>query len=338
MDAPPPPTPPVALLLPGQGAQQQRMGAGLYGADPAFTAAMDEVFSAFGDFGVALRADWLAEDPMEPVDVPTRSQPLLFALGYALGRMVLSWGVRPAALLGHSIGEVAAAALAGVFDPADAAALLRLRLDQLADAPEGGMFAVAAGEEDVRPFLGGGVVVGAVNGRRQVVLAGPAAPLALAVERLRAAGLTGTPVPSTLPFHSPALAYSVPGFTEAARRVRLRPPRLTVYSGYTAAPLGVEATDPAFWASHPVAPVRFWPALDALLATGDHLLVEAGPGLGLVTLARRHRSVRPGGSAVAALLPARAGDPAADRAAARAVADLVTAGRARVPSLRRNSR
>src|SRR6185295_10794969 len=101
---------PVALLLPGQGAQHARMATGLYGAEPAFTAAMDEVLDAFGD--ARLRDDWLHADDPAVVDHVTRSQRLLFAVDYALGRLTLSWGVEPVALLGHSIGEVAGAVLA----------------------------------------------------------------------------------------------------------------------------------------------------------------------------------------------------------------------------------
>lgn len=316
-----PPDLPVVLLLPGQGAQQPAMAAGLYGREPAFTAAVDEVFAAFGDTGSRLREDWLSQSQLDSVADASRSQPLLFAVGYALGRMVLSWGVRPAALLGHSIGEIAAAVLANVVELPAAVELLRFRLNQLADAPRGGMLAVAAGEDEVAAHLVDGVVIGAVNGRRQVMLAGLAQPLAQVVQRLRAAGLTLREVPSTVPFHSPAMAYSVPAFRAAAEQVVLRPPRIPVFSGYTATILdAATATDPGFWAAHPVAPVLFWQALEALLATGDHLLVEAGPGRSLTTLARRHPAVASGRTRVAALLPLHAGDPDEDRAATTAVA------------------
>ncbi|WP_182897874.1 acyltransferase domain-containing protein [Microbispora sp. H10830] len=309
---------PVALLLPGQGSQQALMAAGLYGHEEVFTEAMDEVFAAFEDQGPRLRDDWLAARPQVSIDHMTRSQPLLFAVDYALGRLAGSWE-RPAALLGHSIGEMAAAVLGGVFDLADAVRLLRERVRSLSGAVPGGMLVVAASVREVEPFLRSDVVVGAINAPRQTVLAGAEAPLLAVEEALRDNAFTCRRVPATCPFHSPLLAFSVAGAERAFAAVPARPPSIPVYSGYTAAVLTAEqVAAPAFWASHPVAPVLFRPALDALLASGDFLLVEAGPGQGLASLARRHPAVRPGGSEVVAMSPARAGDPRADRDVVRA--------------------
>ncbi|MET9502708.1 acyltransferase domain-containing protein [Streptomyces sp. NPDC006622] len=317
---------PVALLLPGQGSQHQRMAAGLYGHEPVFTAAMDEFFDAAGPEGAPLREDWLAERPATEIDHVTRSQPLLFAVDHALGRLVLSWGVRPAALLGHSIGELAAAALAGVFSPRDAAALVLDRIRRLAGAPPGGMLAVAASTAEVAPYLSGDVVVGAVNAPRQTVLAGPDGPLEEIGRALREAGFVCRPVPSLSAFHSPVLEPACRGAAARFAAVRKHPPAVPVHSAYTAAPLtGSDIQDPAFWARQPVAPVLFWPALEGLLATGDHLLVEVGPGQGLSQLARRHPAVRRGSSVVVSLLPARPGPPEADRTAVAAAAALITA-------------
>ncbi|MEV0219865.1 acyltransferase domain-containing protein [Streptomyces sp. NPDC050704] len=314
----------VALLLPGQGAQYRRMGAGLYASEPVFTGAMDEVFSAMGRAGPALRADWLAERPSVPVDSAAWAQPLLFAVDYALGRLVMSWGVRPAALLGHSVGEMAAAVLAGVFRLRDATGLVLDRVSRVATAPPGGMIAVAAAPAEVEPFLTGDVVIGAVNAPRHTVLAGPGGLLAETARKLDAQGLTSRPVPSHTAFHSPVLAPCLAGAGERVAATARRPPLITVYSGYTAAPLrSVEALDPDFWARQPMAPVLFWPALDALLSSGEHLLVEAGPGRGLGGIARRHPAVRRGASSVVTLLPARPGDDEQDRLALRAAAEAL---------------
>ncbi|EDY42528.2 acyltransferase domain-containing protein [Streptomyces sp. SPB074] len=307
---------PVALLLPGQGSQHVRMAAGLYGHEPVFGAAMDDFFAAAGAEGEALRRDWLAEHPGTDIDHVTRSQPLLFAVGHALGRMVLGRGLRPAVLLGHSIGEMAAATLAGVFRPRDATDLVLDRVRRLAGAAPGGMVAVAASAAEVAPYLRGQVVVGAVNAPRQTVLAGPDKPLGETGRLLRAAGFVCRRVPSLSPFHSPVLEPACRGAAERFAAVERRMPSVPVRSAYTAAPLTrAEIGDPGFWARQPVAPVLFWPALDALLGSGDHLLVEVGPGQGLSAVARRHPAVRRGTSAVVSLLPARPGTPEADRAA-----------------------
>ncbi|MEU3353831.1 acyltransferase domain-containing protein [Streptomyces sp. NPDC037389] len=298
---------PVALLLPGQGSQHPRMATGLYSgeaAEPEFAAAMDEVFTAMGAAGKPLRADWFAERPTVPVDHVTRSQPLIFAVDYALARLVMSRGVRPAALLGHSVGEMAAAVLAGVFTLPDATALVLDRVRRLADAPPGGMLAVAAAPGELEPYLGDDVVVGAVNAPRQTVLAGPEAPLEKTGQALRDALFTCRRVPSLTGFHSPMLEPACRGAEELFASVPVRAPRITIHSAYTAGPLTHgDVANPAYWARHPVAPVLFWPALDALLSTGDHILIETGPGDGLSRLARRHPRVRAGTSKV---LPLRA--------------------------------
>ncbi|WP_340376192.1 acyltransferase domain-containing protein [Streptomyces sp. SS7] len=319
---------PVALLLPGQGSQHPRMAVGLYGHEPVFTAAMDEFFEAAGGEGARLREDWLAERPATDLDHVTRSQPLLFAVDHALGRVVLSRGVRPVALLGHSIGELASAVLAGVFVLRDATGLVLDRVRRLAGAPPGGMLAVAASTAEVTPYLSGDVVVGAVNAPRQTVLAGPDGPLDKVGRTLREAGFTCRRVPSLSAFHSPVLEPACRGAAERFAAVDRSAPSLPVHSAYTAAPLTeADIDDPAFWARQPVAPVLFWPALEGLLATGDHLLVEVGPGQGLSQVARRHPAVRRGTSEVVSLLPARPGPPEADRAAMEtAMARVAAAG------------
>ncbi|MFI7394411.1 acyltransferase domain-containing protein [Streptomyces tendae] len=316
----------VALLLPGQGAQYRRMGTGLYTSQPVFAETMDEVFAAMGAAGPALRADWLAERPSVPVESAAWAQPLLFAVDVALGRLLMSWGIEPAALLGHSVGELAAAVLAGVFGLGDATALVLDRVSRVAAAPPGGMLAVAASRAEVEPFLAGDVVIGAVNAPRHTVLAGPREPLAETARQLDANGLSSRPVPSHTAFHSPVLAPCLAGADERVAATARRPPLITVYSGYTAAPLGAaEALDPGFWARQPMAPVLFWPALDALLSSGDHVLVEAGPGRGLGSIARRHPAVRRGASSVVTLLPSGPGDGGRDRLALRAAAEALHA-------------
>ncbi|MFJ4873433.1 acyltransferase domain-containing protein [Streptomyces sp. NPDC088757] len=338
MDSPLKPSPDApadaVLLFPGQGAQYARMAAGLYGHDDVFTDAVDEALALFGD-GDELRADWLAENPAVPIDDVRRAQPLLFALGHALGRTVLSWGVRPVALLGHSVGELVAATLAGVFSLPDAVAIMRDRVDRIAPSPPGGLLTVAGTPQDLLPRLARHpeIAVGALNAPRQTVLAGRTAPLRAVADELREAGITTLPVAARHPFHSPVLA---PLFTDLTlyRDVTAHPPRIPLWSAFTGTRLDARSVrDPALWAGHPVAPVLFWPTLDELLATGPHLLIEAGPGQGLTTLARRHADVKRGHSEAVALLPLRSRTPEGDReqvATARAL--IHTRIRKEVPS------
>jgi [acyl-carrier-protein] S-malonyltransferase len=295
------------------------MAAGLYGHDPTFTATMDEVLALFGG---DLRTPWLAG---EPVDDTARSQPLLFAVDVALGTMVLSWGVRPLALIGHSVGEMAAATLAGVFDLADAVALTEDRVHHLAGAPEGGMLAVAASPEQVGPYLRDDVVVGAENAPSQVLLAGSREPLALVEQSLRASGFVCMRAKADRPFHSPAVGVACERSLPAFRAVTLHEPGLPLYSAYLA-DLLPDAGTPEFWCMQPAAVVRFGPTLDLLLSRQDVLLVEAGPGQGLSTLARRHRAVASKASAVVAVLPDKFRGPDADRAAALAAMNKIREG------------
>ncbi|MFE2414308.1 acyltransferase domain-containing protein [Kitasatospora sp. NPDC059408] len=316
---------PVVMLFPGQGAQQPGMGVGLYHAHPGFRGRMDEVLELWSTHGFDLRAGWLAGERGPAADGPRVAQPLLFALNWAVGRTVLDAGVRPAALLGHSVGEVAAAALAGVFEPSDAVAVMADRIGRLDGTPPGGMLAVQASPAEVARYTTDEVVVGAVNAPRQVLLAGPEAGLRAVEDALRAAGFTARRARALNPFHSPVLTDAALGSVEFLATVPIRPPRLPLHSGYEPGPLSRErALDVRYWALQPARPVLFGPALDAVLAEGAAVLAEAGPGQGLTTLARRHPGVVRGGSRAVGLLPARPGEPDVERAVfERALADLV---------------
>ncbi|GAA1846830.1 acyltransferase domain-containing protein [Actinomadura bangladeshensis] len=290
---------PIALLIPGQGAQRPRMAASLYGTDAGFTRTMDEAFALMGPRGPHLRAQWLAERPSPEFDDVTVAQPLLYAVGYALGRAMADRHGPPGALLGHSAGEMVAGALAGVFDFADGMRLMMARLPALAATEPGGMLAVAASVREVEPLLGGDVHLAAVNAPRQLLLAGAEEPLGRAMSRLKADGRTVRRVPARQAFHSPLVAAASDRAGDGWAGVALRPPSVPLYSAYDAAPLTAErACDPAFWIGQPARTVHFARALDRLLDDGDHLLLETGPGQSLTMLARRHPRVLAGRSRV----------------------------------------
>lgn len=297
------------LMLPGQGAQHQRMAAELHGRDPLFTSAIEDLFARLGPGGAALRRDWLADRPAVGIDDASRAQPLLFAVGYALGRSLQGRGVRPVGYLGHSVGELTAAALAGVVDPAGAAAMVAARSAALADAPAGGMLAVGATPEELSTFLDppdrpDAVVVGAVNAPRQTVLCGPEPRITQVGAALRGAGLAWRRVPALQAYHCPAAAPAAKAFAAGLAGIDLRPPQVRVVSTRTGRTVcQQQALEPDFWAGGLAGPVLFWPALDTLLAEGPLTLVETGPGQGLTVLARRHPAVRCGACTVLPLLP-----------------------------------
>ncbi|MFI9406983.1 acyltransferase domain-containing protein [Nocardia sp. NPDC052316] len=292
----------IALLLPGQGSQHVGMAWDLYGGEPEFADAADE-FLALLDDGALVRRRWLSGSP--DLDDGRIAQPLLFAVGYAFGAMVLRSNVRIAALLGHSIGELAAATLAGVFDLGAAARIVDVRSRAMDRAPAGGMSAVAATPEQVRSHLSprwrrAGVCVAAVNAPRRTVLAGPEVALSSAEADLRAVGFPVRRIGARQPWHSPGMA-AVAAELEAAVAAEARAvPAIPLWSGRTGRRVRPdEAVRPEFWAGQVTAPVLFWHALSDLLLSTDAVLSDTGPGAGLAVHARAHSWVRAGHRRVA---------------------------------------
>ncbi|WP_327290500.1 acyltransferase domain-containing protein [Streptomyces sp. NBC_01198] len=311
----------VALVFPGQGAQQPRMGADLYRVEPTFTAVMDEFFAAGGAEGRRLRADWLAEQPVPDFDDCCRAQPLLFAVGAALAFAVIARGLRPTVLVGHSVGELAAAAVAGVFSIAEGSRVMAARTAAMAATEPGGMLAVAAGVGRIREVLGAdlaeqGIAVAAINSPYQTVLSGATAELRSAERALTAEVVACRPVKARQAFHSPLCAGAAARFGELLGRIELRPPAITIRSTCTARDVtAAESVTPEFWSAQLSRPVLFWPAMDDLLRSGSRLFLEAGPKGSCAAVLRLHPAVQSRTHVVLPLLPA------ASRADARAVFD-----------------
>ncbi|MFE6104067.1 acyltransferase domain-containing protein [Streptomyces laurentii] len=304
----------TAFLLPGQGAQYARMGIDLYEREPEFAAVVEEFLTLMGEEGDRVRADWFSDTPAMPLDDGRRAQPLLFAIDYALGTVLQSRGIVPDALVGHSVGELAAAALAGVFDLPSAARIMLARSRALEGAPAGGLLAVAGVPREVEGRIPEelarlGVTVGAVNAPRQTVLAGPEEALLATEQALRIAGMVARRVRALDPFHSPVLASAAAELERAVAAEPLNPPRIPIWSGRTGRQVSAQdAVHPGFWARQMAEPVLFWPALSGLLEQGPYLLIETGPGRALSTPARRHPAVRSGETRLVCLLPSEGGD------------------------------
>jgi acyl transferase domain-containing protein len=219
-------------------------------------------------------------------------------------------GLQPAVLLGHSIGEMAGATLADIFDLSTATRVVLDRVEHLALAPPGGMAAVAAAATEVEPYLTPGVDIAAINAPRQTVIAGTLEPLRATLDALYNAGYNWMTVRAQTPFHSRVLEPVVEATGPVLASVTTRPPRIPMISGYRAQLLSAaEATDPRYWARHPVDPVLLWPALQALAQYEPRVLVECGPGRGLTTTARRLPAVRSGRFQTLPLFGPSAPDP-----------------------------
>ncbi|MEW2620495.1 SDR family NAD(P)-dependent oxidoreductase [Streptomyces sp. NPDC048106] len=285
---------PVAFLLPGQGGQPPSMAMGLYDAHPVFRAALDECADhlrpVLGRDLIALLRD--GEEELRGTEL---LQPAVVAVGHALARLWEHWGVRPAALLGHSLGEFTAAALSGVFTLPDALRLAAVRGRLMADTAPGAMLAVPLAESAAAAEAAAhGLDLAAVNGPEAAVLSGPVEAVERAARALTERGLRPLRLPADRAFHSRLCDEAAARFADAVAQTERGAPRVPFVSGVTGEWItDEEATDPGHWARQMREPVRFDCGLATLTALDDGLvLVENGPGSVLTDLVR---SVRTGG-------------------------------------------
>ncbi|WP_319825122.1 polyketide synthase [Thalassovita sp.] len=291
--------PDVVFMFPGGGAQYAGMARDLYETEPVFAEWMDrglEVLQAKIDYDI--RALWLPEGGAEDaanatLKKPSVQLPLIMITEYALAQLWISWGVTPAALVGHSMGENTAACLAGVMSFEDCIGLVHLRGSLFDTVPAGGMLSVPMDAEELKSLLGDRLDLAAVNAPGLAVASGPQDALDDLAEKLAAMDIQAQRIPIDIAAHSAMLEPILGAFGDYLRSIKLNKPQIPFVSNRTGAYITDEqATSPDYWVQHLRNTVHFADCITTLSEVPERVYIEVGPGKALASLTGQHPNVQ----------------------------------------------
>jgi acyl transferase domain-containing protein len=289
----------VVFMFSGQGSQYVDMGLDLYRTDPVFRREMDRCFAILQplvdqDLKQILYPESAGKGGKKPgagpdINQTAVTQPLIFAFEYALAKRLIAWGIKPRAMIGHSIGEYTAACLSGVFSLEDALALVVLRGRLMQRMPSGSMLSVPLSEEELKPLLNPELSLAAVNAPSSCVVSGTHQAVDAFEKQLKEKGYNSRRLHTSHAFHSAMMDPVLETFTQKVRQITLNKPQIPYVSNVTGNWITVgDARDPAYWASQLRRGVRFSDGIRRLAQDKSAVFVEVGPGKALSTFARQY--------------------------------------------------
>jgi len=286
---------PVVFLFSGQGSQYVNMASRLYADEPIFREQVDRCANILIPLmGLDIReilypGNGATEQYATKLEQTAVAQPALFVIEYALSQLWMAWGIQPAAMLGHSIGEYVAACLAGVFSLEQALELVALRGRLMQSLPAGAMLSVVLSEQQIQPYLSADISLAAVNAPSLCVVSGPTEAIEALENRLALQDIQSIRLHTSHAFHSAMMEPILPAFVDCLSKMALKAPQKPYISNLSGDWITAEqAIDPNYWARHLRSAVRFSDGLETLLKDPASVFLEVGPGRVLTTLVKRH--------------------------------------------------
>lgn len=297
------------FMFPGQGSQYVNMGKELYETEPVFREWIDRCCRLLEpELGLDLReliypADGESHNATDKLKQTEIAQPAIFTIEYALAQLWMSWGIKPEAAIGHSIGEYVAATIAGVFSLENALHLVARRGKLIQQMPTGSMLAVSLSETEAKEFLNNELSLAANNGSNLCVISGSDNAIALLETQLKNKGIECRHLHTSHAFHSSMMDDAIAPLAETVRKVKLNPPQMPFISCVTGTWITPEeATNPHYWAKHMRETVRFAAGVEELLQDSNCILLEVGAGRTLSTFVK-HNKTQATGQIVLSSLP-----------------------------------